>query len=249
MANNLISYTSDQTVIQRYLTTKDVDSAKQGIWMNGLMSVFISVVFYVIGTGLYTFFKTHPAELDFTMAKGDASFPFFMMSQLPQGIAGLLIAAIFAATMSTISANINSVSTAFSIDFWKRFRPQTDDKQMLRVARWACVIAGCIGVGIAILMATWNIMSLLDYFNTILGLLTSGLGGLFFMGLFLKRINGINALIGFITGEVVVIYLQFFTPDDIRPSFMLFGLIGMVVSILTGWFLSLGNKKVTKDSL
>ena len=242
MANNLISYTSDQTVIQRYLTTKDVASAKQGIWMNGLMSVFISVVFYVIGTGLYTFFKTHPAELDFTMAKGDAIFPFFMMSQLPQGLAGLLIAAIFAATMSTISANINSVSTAFSIDFWKRFRPQTDDRKMLRVARWACVVSGIVGVGLALLMATWNILSLLDYFNTILGLLTSGLGGLFFMGLFMKRVNGTAALLGFITGEVVVIYLQFFTPADIRPSFMLFGLIGMVVSILVGWLLSLGSR-------
>ena len=238
LANNLISYTSDQTVIQRYLTTKDMNAAKQGIWMNGLMSVFISVVFYVIGTGLYTFFKTHPAELDFTMAKGDAIFPFFMMSQLPQGIAGLLIAAIFAATMSTISANINSVSTAFSIDFWKRFRPNTDDQKMLRVARWACVISGIIGMGLALLMATWNILSLLDYFNTILGLLTSGLGGLFFMGRFLKRINGMSALWGFILGEVVVIYLQFFTPDNVRPSFMLFGLIGMVVSILTGWLLS-----------
>ncbi|MBR1789284.1 MAG: sodium/solute symporter [Bacteroidaceae bacterium] len=243
IANNLISYTSDQTVIQRYLTTKDVKSAKQGIWMNGLMSVFISVVFYFIGTGLYTFFKTHPAELDFTMAKGDAIFPFFMMSQMPQGIAGLLIAAIFAATMSTISANINSVSTAFSIDFWKRFRPQTSDREMLRVARVTCVIAGFIGVGIALLMATWNIMSLLDYFNTILGLLTSGLGGLFFMGLFMKRVNGINALTGFLAGEVVVIYLQFFIPENVRPSFMLYGAIGMAVSILIGWLLSLGNKQ------
>ncbi len=247
IANNLISYTSDQTVIQRYLTTKDMNAAKQGIWMNGLMSVFISVVFYIIGTGLYTFFKTHPAELDFTMAKGDAIFPFFMMSQLPQGIAGLLIAAIFAATMSTISANINSVSTAFSIDFWKRFRPKTDDQQMLRVARWACVISGVIGMGLALLMATWNILSLLDYFNTILGLLTSGLGGLFFMGRFLKRINGMSALWGFIIGEIVVIYLQFFTPDDIRPSFMLFGLIGMVVSILTGWLLSFVIREPAKQ--
>ena len=243
IANNLISYTSDQTVIQRYLTTKDVASAKQGIWMNGLMSVFISVVFYFIGTGLYTFFKTHPAELDFTMAKGDAIFPFFMMSQMPQGIAGLLIAAIFAATMSTISANINSVSTAFSIDFWKRFRPQTSDQEMLRVARITCVISGFIGVGIAILMATWNIVSLLDYFNTILGLLTSGLGGLFFMGLFLKRINGIDALTGFLVGEIVVLYLQFFIPEEVRPSFMLFGFIGMVVSILVGWLMSLFHKQ------
>mgnify|MGYP002870042675 CR=1 FL=1 len=152
----------------------------------------------------------------------------------------------FSATMSTISANINSVSTAFSIDFWKRFRPRTDDKEMLRVARVTCVIAGCIGVGIAILMATWNIMSLLDYFNTILGLLTSGLGGLFFMGLFMKRVNGANALIGFIVGEVVVLYLQFFLPESARPSFMLYGAIGMVVSILTGWLLSLVNKRAEK---
>ena len=243
IANNLISYTSDQTVIQRYLTTKDVASAKQGIWMNGLMSVFISVVFYFIGTGLYTFFRTHPAELDFTTAKGDAIFPFFMMSQMPQGIAGLLIAAIFAATMSTISANINSVSTAFSIDFWKRFRPQTSEQEMLLVARITCVISGFIGVGIAILMATWNIVSLLDYFNTILGLLTSGLGGLFFMGLFLKRINGIDALTGFLVGEIVVLYLQFFIPEEVRPSFMLFGFIGMVVSILVGWLMSLFHKQ------
>lgn len=102
MANNLISYTSDQTVIQRYLTTKDERSARHSIMMNGVMSVFISIVFFAIGTGLYTFFKTHPAALDYTMGKADTIFPFFMMSQLPQGVAGLLIAAIFAATMSTI---------------------------------------------------------------------------------------------------------------------------------------------------
>lgn len=241
-ANNLISYTSDQTVIQRYLTTKDVDSAKQSIWMNGVMCVFISIAFYVIGTGLYTFFKTHPEQLDFTMSKGDTIFPFFMMSQMPQGIAGLLIAAIFAATMSTISSNINSVSTAFSIDFWRRFRPRVSDKEMLRVARWTCVISGIVGVILALLMATWNIISLLDYFNTILGLLSSGLGGLFFMGLFLPRINGRAALTGFVVGEAVVLLLNFTTDT----SFMLFGLIGMVVSIFVGWLCSLGSKLPAK---
>ena len=111
------------------------------------------------------------------------------------------------------------------------------------MARITCVISGFIGVGIAILMATWNIVSLLDYFNTILGLLTSGLGGLFFMGLFLKRINGIDALTGFLVGEIVVLYLQFFIPEEVRPSFMLFGFIGMVVSILVGWLMSLFHKQ------
>ena len=243
IANNLISYTSDQTVIQRYMTTKDEKSAGRSILVNGFMSVFISVAFYFIGTGLYTFYKTHPQSLDITMQHADAIFPYFMMSQMPAGIAGLLIAAIFAATMSTISSNINSVSTAFSVDFVQRFRPKTTDAALLRVARWTCVISGLIGLGIALLMATWDIASLLDYFNTILGLLTSGLGGLFFMGLFMKRVNGINALTGFLAGEVVVIYLQFFIPENVRPSFMLYGAIGMAVSILIGWLLSLGNKQ------
>lgn len=230
MANNLISYTSDQTVIQRYLTTKDEKSARQSIMMNGVMSVFISVAFFAIGAGLYTFFKTHPAELDYTMAKADTIFPFFMMSQLPAGLAGLLIAAIFAATMSTISSNINSVATAFSVDFYKRWRPNTSDKSMLNVARYACLISGVIGMGIALLMATWEILSLLDFFQEILGLLSSGLGGLFLMGIFFPRIGGKSALIGFIAGVVGVLLTKYFTD----ASFLLYGFIGMAVSVAVG---------------
>jgi Na+/proline symporter len=202
--------------------------------LNGVMSVFISVSFYLIGTGLYTFFKTHPAELDYTMAKSDAIFPFFMTSQMPAGLAGLLIAAIFAATMSTISSNINSISTAFSVDFYKRFVPSASDHSMLKVARWACMISGLIGVVIALLMATWEILSLLDYFNTILGLLSSGLGGLFFVGIFCKRVGGIAAMTGFIVGEAVVFWMNAFTPT----SFLLYGFIGMAVCIVVALALS-----------
>lgn len=234
LANNLISYTSDQTVIQRYLTTKDERSARRSIMMNGVMSVFISVAFFAIGAGLYTFFKTHPAELDYTMAKADIIFPFFMMSQLPAGVAGLLIAAIFAATMSTISSNINSVATAFSVDFYKRFRPAASDKATLGVARKACVVSGIIGMGIALLMATWEILSLLDFFQEILGLLSSGLGGLFLMGIFFPRIGGRAALLGFCSGVGAVFLTKYFTD----ASFLLYGFIGMVVSVAVAWLAS-----------
>ena len=236
LANNLISYTSDQTVIQRYLTTPDEKSAGRGILVNGVMSVFVSIAFYMIGTGLYTFYKTHPAELDITMGQSDAIFPFFMMSQMPAGVAGALIAAIFAATMSTISSNINSVATAFSIDFWKRFRPTTDS-QLVVVARWASVVSGVVGLLLALFMATWNIQSFLDFFNEVLGLLTSGLGGLFFIAVFMKRVKGYAALAGFVAGEVVVFCMSDFTD----ANFLLFGAIGMVVSIVVAWLLSLGS--------
>lgn len=243
LANNLISYTSDQTVIQRYLTTKDEKSAGKGILMNGVMSVFISVVFYLIGTGLYTFFKSRPDELNYTLSNGDAIFPFFMMSQIPVGLAGLLIAAIFAATMSTISSNINSTATAFSMDIYKHVFPQSSDRHILKVARWTCLLAGLIGTLLAVFMATWNILSLLDYFNSILGLLSSGLGGLFIMGIFFDRIDARSALIGFISGTVVVFALSIYSP----VSFLLYGAIGIVVSVGVALIASLFSPEKEKQ--
>jgi len=235
LANNLISYTSDQTVIQRYLTTKDEKSAARGILTNGLMSVSVTIAFFTIGTGLYTFFKTHPAEMDMTMAKSDAIFPFFMMSQLPAGIAGLLIAAVFAATMSTIASNINSVATAFTMDIWKKARKSSvGNNEQMQVLRWASVLSGVVGMLIAILMATVNIQSLLDYFNTILGLLSGGIGGLFIMGIFFPRINSASALIGFLCGTAVVFWMQF--GSDV--NFLLFGFVSMTVSVIVALLLS-----------
>ena len=233
LANNLISYTSDQTVIQRYLTTKDEKSAARGILTNGLMSVVVTIAFFTIGTGLYTFFKTHPAAMDMTMQKTDAIFPFFMMSQLPAGLAGLLIAAVFAATMSTIASNINSISTAFTVDFWGRFRKTTEAGQV-RTARISGVLAGLIGMCIAILMAMVDIQSLLDYFNTILGLLSGGIGGLFLMGIFFPRIGSRAALAGFLCGTATVLWMNFCTP----ASFLLFGFVSMAVSVVVALALS-----------
>ena len=235
LANNLISYTSDQTVIQRYLTTSDEKSAARGILTNGLMSVVVTIAFFTIGTGLYTFFKTHPAELDITMAKGDAIFPFFMMSQLPAGLAGLLIAAVFAATMSTIASNINSISTAFTVDLWGKMKKQAPKGGEVKVARIAGICAGMIGMAIAWLMATVDIQSLLDYFNTILGLLSGAIGGLFMMGIFFPRIGSKAAMIGFLCGTATVLYMNFFT----QANFLLFGFVSMLVSVLVALLLSI----------
>ncbi len=241
LANNLITHTSDQAVIQRYLTTKDEKSAGRGIILNAIMNVLVSIAFYTIGTGLYTFFKTHPQEMDFTLANSDAIFPFFMMSQLPVGVAGLLIAAIFAAAMSTISSNINSTATAFSMDIYRKIFPKSDDRHLLRIARWCCLLTGLLGMVLAVVMATWNIHSLLDYFNKILGLLTGSLCGLFVMGIFFPRINARGALAGFVAGTLTVFAVSFYT----AVSFMLYGAIGIVASVLVAWLWSLVDPQRT----
>jgi cyclically-permuted mutarotase family protein len=235
LANNLISYSADQTVIQRYLTTKNERSAGKGILMNGIMSALVLVVFYFIGTALYAYYKIQPGELNFAMQNTDAIFPHFIMSKMPVGLAGLLIAAIFSATMSTVSSNVNSISTAFTTDFYRHFFPQSPDKKLLGVARWSGVLFGVTGVALALLMATLSILSLFDYFNTILGLLASGLGALFLMGIFFPRIGARSALTGFLLGTGTLIAISVFT----EISFLLYGFIGMALTLLFSLFASL----------
>ena len=230
IANNLISYSSDQTVIQRYLTTKDEKSAGKSIYLNGVLSILVSVVFYFIGTALFAYYKTNPDQLNVSMGNPDSIFPHFIMTKMPQGIAGILIAAIFAATMSTVSSSINSLSTAFTTDFYQKVVKNRIDSHYLFIARLSGIIFGGLGVGLALLMAMWNILSLFDYFNYILGLLASGLGGLFFMGIFIPRIKGNAAIVGFLGGFFTVLLIKVQT--DIH--FMLFGFIGMASSVTIG---------------
>ena len=91
LVNNLVPYTSDQSVIQRYLTTTDEAQARRAIWLNGLISFPSAMLYFAIGTGLYLFFKHHPAELHPSVA-GDSILPFFIAEQLPAGFAGLVVA-------------------------------------------------------------------------------------------------------------------------------------------------------------
>ncbi len=244
LANNLISYSSDQAVIQRYLTTKDEKSARKSILLNGVMSIVVLVLFYFIGTALFAYYKTNPGEMNFAMEKTDSIFPHFIMSKMPVGIAGILIAAIFSATMSTVSSSVNSISTSFTADIYNRLFPKADDKKQLWVARWSGIIFGSAGITFALLLATWNILSLFDYFNFVLGLLTSGLGGLFVMGIFFQRIDGRSALLGFILGTTFLFYVNLNT----NISFWLYGAIGIVSTVLVAYLSSFifSNKKEIK---
>ncbi|MFI3315221.1 MAG: sodium:solute symporter, partial [Rikenellaceae bacterium] len=234
LANNLISYTSDQTAIQRYITTSSEKDAKKSILLNGIMSVLISVVFYFIGTCLYSFYKSYPQNLDYTMQNTDSIFPYFIMAEIPIGFAGLIIAAIFAATMSTVSSNVNSLATAFTVDIYRRFAKSSDDKRELNVARISGATMGSIGIVLAIFMASWNILSLLDFFNLILGFLSSGIAALFFAGIFIPRIGSKSVLIGFILGNISLFVISNFTP----VSFLLYGFSGTLLTVVFSWLLS-----------
>ncbi len=243
LANNLISYSSDQAVIQRYLTTKNQKEAEKGLWFNGTMSIIISVVFYFIGTTLFALYKTQPQELNMAMGNPDSIFPHFIMTRMPVGVAGLMIAAIFSATMSTVSSNVNSISTAFTIDIYKHLWPASPDSRQLRVARISGIVSGGLGILLALLMATWSILSLFDYFNAILGLLVGGLGGVFVMAIFFPRINSTGAITGFVLSFIILLFIRFYS----SISFLLYGFLGITISVLIAYMVSLFTPAEEKD--
>ncbi|MGL5683870.1 MAG: sodium:solute symporter family transporter [Marinifilaceae bacterium] len=243
MANSLITYTSDQTIVQRYLTTSDMEKTKRSIWLNGIIALPVLVVFYFIGSALYSFFFVHPELLPQTMSNAEGIFPYFIVNELPAGLAGLLIAAIFAATMSTLSSNINSASTAITVDFAKRLSPNMSDKTILNTARISGIVVGVLGTWLAIELSMMEIKSFFDEFNTFIGLLTSGLGGLFAIGIFLPRVRGYAAMIALVSSVLILLWMKSHSP----LNFMLYGLIGIVLSMAIGYILSFILPEKKKD--
>ena len=235
LANTLISYTSDQSVVQRYMTTKDEKATGRSIWLNGFLSIPVTIVFFLLGTGLYAYYTSNPERMAIVNPNIDSVFPQFIVAQMPAGVAGLLIAAIFAAAMSTLSSNINSVAAVITSDFYKPLAKKANPKLSMGIARWSGLFVGIIGIGMALVLATWNIASLWDQFNTFLGLLTAGLGALFIMGIFFPRISGSAALIGTFGGIAFLIFVK----NQTTVSFLLFGFIGMAASILLAFLISL----------
>ncbi|MDO5524322.1 MAG: sodium/solute symporter, partial [Bacteroidia bacterium] len=119
VANSLITYTSDQSIVQRYMSTKDEKATSRSIWLNGILSVPVTLLFFLIGTGLFAFYSDNPGNMTITNPNIDSVFPQFIVSEMPAGLAGLLVAAIFAAAMSTLSSNINSSAAVITSDFFQ----------------------------------------------------------------------------------------------------------------------------------
>jgi len=234
-------YTTDQAVIQRYLSTTDEKAAARGIWLNGLLAIPVGLVFFLLGTGLWIFFRQHPEMLQVGM-KNDSVFPLFVASQMPAPLAGLVIAGIFAASMSSLDSSMHSVATAFTHDFWRKFRPLTSDRHLLRVARVTVVVMGTLGCLVAAIFARMgDIPGLFQFFQKVLGLTTSGLVAIFILGIFTRRATQTGVLAGAIASIVVLAALEGVIQVGGLPqvNFYLYPVIGIVTALATGCVVSL----------
>jgi SSS family transporter len=242
LGQQLVPYASDQAVVQRYMAVRDKKSAARAIWTNAITVIPASLIFFGIGTALFVFYKTNPAHLDPTF-QTDAIFALFIARELPVGIAGLVVAGIFAAAQSTISTSMNSTSTAIVTDFVRRFDLLKSEKAYLRLARILTFILGCLGTALALLFVASDVKSLWDSFMAILGLFGGSMCGLFLLGIFTKRTNGFGALIGAILGAVTLALAQQYS----AASFLLYASIGILVCFISGYLASLFTPRDEKS--
>ena len=226
MVANLASYTSDQCVVQRYMTTPDEKGAARSILFNGVLSFFNCFVFFAMGVALWTFYQSHAGALP-AGTKPDAVLPVFIARELPTGLSGLVLAAVAAATMSTLSANLNSAASAFTTDFYRRLWKGRNE---LLCGKICTVAVGVAGGLFALWLANADIGNIYDQFQRFLGILTGGLGCLFFMGIFMKRVNGFGATCGLVANYIVCFGLDRIAFEG-KPHLLLFGFLGMAACL------------------
>ena len=234
---NISTYGTDQTIVQRYLVTSDINKAKKSIWINAIMSVPSSIIFFFIGTALYVFYNQFPNELSQKIFMDDAIFPWFIITQLPSPVSGLLIASIFAAAMSSLSSSMNSGASSYLNDFHKRLFGKKEND--LKSAKYSTLVIGFVGILFAWLLASYEIKSLWDEFNKILGLVIGSLGGVFLLGILTKKANSYGVLIGFFITVVIQIIVSYF--DFIH--LLLYSATGVISCFILGYIFSFIFKK------
>jgi Na+/proline symporter len=232
--NNLFPYTASQDIVQRYVTTPDRRTAARAIWTNALMAVPAQAIFFAIGTALFLFYRHHPERLD-PAVQTDGIFPLFIVNELPAGVAGLIVAGIFAAAQSTLAGSLNSVATVWVTDFHRRLKPHAADGDCLKLARWTTALVGLLGTAVAVVLAKADVRSLWEAFIAVIGLFGGTVSGLFLLGIFSRRAHGTGALVGALGSAALVGFVYFHK----LTSIWLYSLVGVLSCVLLGWLASL----------
>jgi len=230
---NLSNFGIDQSFVQRYHTARSEREAAGSVWLGALLYLPISLLFFFIGTAAFAFYQTHPDELaavrtdtarlqlldenlstdDAAVATraaaltdaqlGDKVLPHFIVQGLPVGMTGLLVAAIFAAAMSSIDTSLNSSATILLSDIYKRFvNPAAGERESMVVLYAATTLMGVIGTVAAIAMI--GVESVLEIWWMLSGVFATGMLGLFLLGLLSDRAGTLAAGAGIAVGLVSI---------------------------------------------
>ncbi|MEW4564547.1 sodium:solute symporter [Bremerella sp. JC770] len=249
---NLQNFGIDQSYVQRYIAAKSDADARKSVWIGALVYVPISIVFLWIGTALFAYYSAKPELLPETLqaqvaeGKGDGVFPYFIVAGLPTGISGLLVAAIFAAAMSTLSTSLNGAATLTLTDYYRRFiRPQASERESMVVLYVSTIAWGLIGTTTAIAMI--EVQSILDAWWQLAGIFSGGMLGLFLLGMISRKAGNGAAIIGVLLGVAVILWMtlsrteiwpeSWYTVASPFNNYLVI-VFGTLTILLVGWLLA-----------
>jgi SSS family transporter len=217
------SHGVDQMMVQRYLCARKLRDAQRALWVGGFVIVAQFALFLLIGVGLYCFYQLTAPEL--TFERPDRVFARFILDEMPLGVLGLLLGAIFAAAMSTLSSSLNSCATAAASDlYFPLVGSEASAARKLQVTRVLTVFFGLVQIGVGI-AGQWLRSSVVSSVLTIAAFTTGIVLGVFFLGIFTSRVGQRAALTGLIVGLTGMTYI-FFATSLAWPWYALVGSAG-----------------------
>ena len=240
--NTFSSYISSQDVVQRFTTTTDIKELRKMTFGNGFLSIGTTTVIYLIGTALFVFYHQNPQLLQ--TAHQDQIFASFIVYQLPIGVSGILIAAIYAASQSTLSTGLNSVATSWVLDIQDSFNRQISEKKQTKIAKLVSLGVGIIAIIVSMILANGEIKSAYEWFNSFMGLVLGVLAGIFVLGVITKKATSMGAYAGFFTSAIIVISLKYNHPEVTSWSY---AIISIGVSCIIGYIISLIHLAIKKQ--
>lgn len=248
--NTMGSYVSSQDIVQRFTTTTDTKKLNKMMLANGALSIFIATVFYLIGTGLYVFYNVQGHSLP-AAAQQDQIFASWIAFELPVGVTGLLLAAIYAAAQSTLSTGLNSVSSSWTLDIQERLsKRRLSFETQTKIGQSVSLIVGIFSIVVAMVLANGGVKSAYEWFNGFMGLVLGILIGTFLLGLFTKVANTVGTFIAFAAASAVMIFVKYGLPaaaPDVHISIWSYSIISIVVSIVVGVPASAIWRKISGD--
>lgn len=234
---------TDQAYLQRYFSTKSLKEGRKSVLMDGLINLPVAFLLYLLGVVLFVFYHFHPSHLK-GLPSNTALLPFFVLRELGGVFSGLIIASIFASSMAVMSAGINALTTATTVDFYKRWlRPNRKDTHYVRVGRLGTVGWGALCT-LGALYAN-RLGPLVNAFNKINAFLGGPLLGIFLLGMLSKRAKGTPAVIGGLTALVAVSVLNWTT----NISFFYHAIIGVIITFAVGYVLSLLGPSPSREKV
>lgn len=204
LLEHLRNWGIDQSYIQRYIAARSEREAARSIWLAGLLYMPVALIFWFMGTALFVFYRSAADALPAGTA-ADGVFPHFIAHEVLPGLSGLVIAAIFAASMDS---NLNSMATLTLMDGYKRYvDPAPTDRRCLHVLWAATFFWGIASIGWGLIMTLKGGTTTVQFLANVTGLLAGGILGMFLLGLMWKRVPGWVAAIAVSTGVLVITWM------------------------------------------